>query len=103
MQLMGFEGALSALKDGARLRRTRWDHCDHNTWIFRQKGYPDGIGLNEQTAEAMHEEPGTEMVFRPYLMVRLGDQTVATWVPTTLDLFAEDWYVLEEPSGTPED
>lgn len=92
---MTFEEALSALKDGQRVFRRSWQLYDPGSYICRQKGYPTGIAINANTAEATGEEEGTVMRFRPYLMTVMTDGTLMPWLPTQLDLFAEDWEIVK--------
>lgn len=83
-----FSWALDALKDGRRVSRPVWGE---GTYVVLQKGYPDGIPINANTAEATGEPEGTVMVFRPYLMVKLADGTFLPFIPTLDHLLAEDW------------
>lgn len=94
---MTFEEALSALKNGERVARRSWLLYDPGSYICHQRGYPTGIPINENTAEATGQEEGTVMRFRPYLMVVLTDGSAMPWLPTQLDLFMDDWEVLEAP------
>lgn len=91
---MTFEEALTALKGGQRVARRSWSLYDPGSYVCRQKGYPTGIGINANTSEATGEAEGTVMRFRPYLMVRLTDDTLMPWTPSQLDLFASDWEVV---------
>lgn len=93
---MTFEEALDALKNGYRVVRRSWQLYDPGSFICRQKGYPTGIPINENTAEATGLEEGTTMRFRPYLMVVLTDGSAMPWTPSQLDLFAEDWQILKD-------
>lgn len=86
---MNFSEALHDLKNGFLLRRDAWVTA---SYVVRQKGYPEGIPINGNTAEATGLEQGTVCVFSPYLMMRSSvDHSFVPWVPTTGDLFAEDW------------
>lgn len=85
---MDFSQALLDLKAGGRVSRPVWGK---GTYVVLQKGYPDGIAINANTAEATGEPEGTVMVFRPYLMVKLADGTFLPFIPTLDHLLAEDW------------
>lgn len=89
---MDFSNALVAMKHGKKLTRVRWENPE--TYVVARSGYPDGIAANENTAQAIGLETGSLFRFQPYLMVRIADGSFVTWVPTTLDLFAEDWETL---------
>lgn len=89
-----FGVALNLLKAGYRVTRRGWNGKD--MWIVLQKGYPDGIPINKNTAEATGIEEGTVCAFRPYLMMKTADLE-ATFVPWTIsqsDALCEDWQIL---------
>ena len=88
---LSFSTALRALKDGCRMRRASWaEGC----FVVLQKGYPDGIPINKNTAEATGIPEGTVCKFTPYFMFRMKDGTFTPWVIWSENLLAEDWEVL---------
>ena len=86
---MDFGGALRAVKDGARIARSGWN--GKGMFVVHQKGYPDGIPINANTAEATGIPQGTVCVFRPYLMMRTVDGSFVPWVISQTDALADDW------------
>lgn len=86
---MNFGDALAALKAGARISRTTWNAA--RQYVVLQKGYPDGIPINGNTAEATGIAAGTVCVFRPYLMLCTADGSFVPWAPTVSDVLVEDW------------
>lgn len=90
---MNFSSALYALLDGHKLHRAGWN--GQGMWIVCQKGYPDGIPINTNTAEATGLQEGSVQVFRPYLMMRTDDGSFVPWVASQTDLLAEDWFILD--------
>lgn len=86
---MDFSEALAKAKEGSKISRAGWNAPGQ--WVVAQRGYPEGIGINEQTAKATGMPPGTVAVFGPYMQLRAADGTFWTWVPTQSDLFAQDW------------
>lgn len=86
---MDFGEALGALKHGARVARAEWDATSQ--FVVHQKGYPDGIPINANTAEATGISQGTVCRFRPYLMLCAADGSFVPWAPTVSDVLAEDW------------
>jgi hypothetical protein len=88
----GFEVALLNLKQGRRITRAGWNAADQ--FAVLQKGYPDGIAINANTAEATGIPQGTVCVFRPYLMLRTADGSFVPWAPTVSDVLAEDWKIV---------
>lgn len=89
---MDFGQALTALKSGSRVTRAGWN--GKGMFVVHQKGYPDGIGINRNTAEATGIPEGTVCVFRAYLMMRTVDAEFVPWVASQTDLLAEDWQVV---------
>lgn len=83
--------AIEALKNGKRVRRDSWGG---GAWIVLQKGYPDGIPINANTAEATGLPVGTVCAFAPYIMMRTWDTPVGAFVPwvcSQTDMLAMDW------------
>lgn len=75
--------------DGAKVRREPWPV---GQFVVRQKGYPDGIPINANTAEATGLAEGTLCRFLPYLMVYLpAAQAFVPWVAHHYDQLATDW------------
>lgn len=64
--------------------------------IFDQKGYPDGIPCNKQTAEAWGLQEGDLFKCEPYLQISTVDGSHAMWVPSIRDCLAEDWYFADK-------
>src|SRR5690348_6699642 len=91
---MTFEEALTALKNGDRVARRSWQLYDPGSYIFKQDAYPTGVAIDGRTARGVGENEGTVMRIRPYLMVRLTDDSLMVWGPSQLDLFATDWQVV---------
>lgn len=90
---MTFEEALKALKDGDKVARRSWMLYDPGSYIFKHEGYPTGVSINDRMAKGVGENEGTIMRIRPCLMVLLTDDTLMSWTPSQLDLFATDWQV----------
>ena len=88
---MDFGRALEALKAGKKVARDGWN--GQNMWAVLQNGYPNGIGINKNTAEATGLPEGTICRFRPYFLLKTAQDDFAHWVPSGSDLLAEDWYV----------
>lgn len=86
---MDFGEALKALKDGSRVTRAGWN--GKGMFVVHQKGYPDGIPINANTAEATGIPQGTVCIFRPYLMMRTVDGSFVPWVISQTDALADDW------------
>ena len=89
---IGFSGALVALKAGKRVARDGWN--GKGMFVALQRGYPDGIPINRNTAEATGIPEGTVCRFLPYLMLRTVDGSFVPWLISQTDALADDWTVL---------
>jgi uncharacterized protein DUF2829 len=88
----GFGGALSALRGGRRVAREGWN--GKGMWLALQKGYPDGVPINRNTAEATGLAEGTVCKFLPYIVMKTADGAFVPWLASQTDILGEDWTVL---------
>ena len=86
-----FGKALEELKNGVAVTRKGWN--GKGLKVVFQKGYPDGISCNKQTADAWGIEEGSMFKCEPYLQISTVDGSHAMWVPSIRDCFAEDWCI----------
>ena len=86
---MDFSDALRQCKAGYRISRSGWNGND--MYVVHQKGYPDGIAINANTAEATGIPQGTVRRFLPYLMFCTAQGDFVPWLASQTDLLAEDW------------
>lgn len=94
---VGFPDALRAAMAGAHIARSTWRGEEY---VTAQAGYPDGIGVNANTAKATGMREGERAAFGPYLLRRMPQvpdelPDFEYWTPSQNDLFATDWRVLE--------
>jgi hypothetical protein len=89
---LSFSAALDALKAGERVARSGWN--GKGMFVVLQRGYPDGIPINANTAEATGLPVGTVCRFLPYLMMRTVDGSFVPWLISQTDALADDWTVL---------
>lgn len=92
-EAMNFGDALIVLKQGKRVARKGWN--GKNMSVAYQKGYPDGIPCNKNTAQAWGMEEGELFKCRPYLQMRCADGTFQMWLASQSDILADDWYIVE--------
>jgi len=90
--LLNFGGALEELQNGRKLTRLGWN--GGHMFVVYQKGYPEGIPSNKQTADAWGHEEGDLFKVEPYLQIKTSRETHAMWVPSIGDILAEDWKVI---------
>ncbi len=89
-----FGWALEQLRMGARVTRRGWN--GKGMWLVFQKGYPDGIPINENTAQATGIPKGTVSVFLPYIMMKIATPpevlpAFVPWLASQTDVLAFDW------------
>jgi hypothetical protein len=84
-----FSFALKCVKIGRKISRQGWNASGQ--YVVYQPGYPDGIGINANTAEATGIPRGTVMAFRPYLMLHTAQGDLVPWAPSVSDVLADDW------------
>jgi hypothetical protein len=90
---MTFGIALELLKEGCKVAREGWN--GKGMYAVYQKGYPDGIPCNRQTAEAWGLEEGDLFKCNPYLQIKQADGSHSMWMPSVGDILAEDWVLVE--------
>ena len=90
---MNFGLAIEAMKKGFRVARYGWN--GKNMSVAYQKGYPEGIPCNKNTAEAWGMQEGELFKCRPYLQMRCADGTFQMWLASQSDILADDWYIVE--------
>lgn len=93
LESFDFGEALKLLKQGKKVARKGWN--GKGQFVVYQKGYPNGIPCNKQTAEAWGMKEGDLFRCEPYLQIRTADGSHAMWSPSTSDCLAEDWEVVE--------
>ena len=65
-------------------------------FVVYQKGYPDGIPCNKNTAEAWGMKEGELFKCEPYLQIKMVNGSHAMWVPSINDVLSNDWEIYEE-------
>ena len=65
-------------------------------FVVMQKGYPDGIPCNKQTADAWGLNEGDLFKVNPYFQIKGTDGKHSMWVPSVTDiLVADDWEIIK--------
>ena len=90
---MTFGHAIEAVKQDKKVARSGWN--GKGMFIVYQKGYPDGIPCNKQTAKAWGMKEGDTFKCEPYLQIRMVNGSHSMWVPSINDVLAEDWQIVE--------
>ncbi|MDD5293667.1 MAG: DUF2829 domain-containing protein [Candidatus Izemoplasmatales bacterium] len=90
---MTFGEALEQAKQGKRIARSGWN--GKGMFVVYQKGYPDGVPCNKQTAEAWGLEVGDLFKVEPYLQIKMVSGSHSMWVPSINDVLSDDWQVIK--------
>lgn len=93
IQTFTFGEAIRRLKAGQKVARKSWN--GKGMFVVYQKGYPQGISCNKQTAEAWGLNEGDLFVCNPYLQIKQVNGSHSMWVPSIGDVLAEDWIAVE--------
>ena len=91
-ECVSFGDALKAAKNGHKIARHGWN--GRGMFVVYQKGYPEGIPCNRNTAEAWGLFEGDLFRVEPYLQIKMVNGSHAMWVPSVNDCLAEDWIIL---------
>ena len=86
--------AIEAAKMGHKVTRTGW--YGKGSFVVYQKGYPQGIPCNKQTADAWGMNEGDLFICNPYLQIKQADGSHSMWAPSIGDSLAEDWMIVIE-------
>lgn len=84
--------AFEECRNGYPISRSNWN--GKGLQVVYQKGYPEGIPCNAQTAEAWGMKEGDLFRCDPYLQINTTDRSHAMWVPSIRDLMADDWFIV---------
>lgn len=87
----GIGWAIKQMFCGSKVRRAGWN--GKGMYVVYQHGYMEGIPINRNTAQATGIREGTICQFRPYLMMKMADDTFVPWLAAQPDLLAFDWEI----------
>lgn len=90
---LSFGAAIELAKVGLQVARAGWN--GRGMFICYQKGYPEGIPINENTAKATGFPIGTVLRFDPYLLMYTAAGTFVPWLASQTDMLASDWEVVK--------
>lgn len=92
-ETLDFSDALRQVKAGKKIARVGWN--GKGMFVVYQKGYPEGIPANKNTAEAWGIKEGDLFKCEPYLQIRMVNGSHSMWIPSINDVLANDWVVVE--------
>lgn len=90
-----FSSALEALKAGRKVARSGWNGKDQYVVAQAQTTTTEASKIWNPHNKAHAEKIGGQIDVAPYCTLKTAQDTLAMgWVPSTGDLFAEDWLIL---------
>ena len=90
-----FGDALAALKKGQKVARSGWNGKDQYVVAQAKTTTTEASKIWNPHNKAHAEKIGGQIDIAPYCTLKTAQDTLAMgWVPSTGDLFAEDWLVL---------
>ena len=94
---LGFGEVLIALKAGYRIARSGWNGKDQYVVAQAQTTNTDAAKIWNRHNKSHAEKLGGSINVAPYCTLKTAQDTLAMgWTPSTGDLFANDWLVLED-------
>ena len=92
---LSFSSALEALKAGRKVARSGWNGKDQYVVAQAQTTTTEASKIWNPHNKAHAEKIGGQIDVAPYCTLKTAQDTLAMgWVPSTGDLFAEDWLIL---------
>ena len=89
----GIGWAVKQMHNGDRVRRAGWN--GKGMYICLQRGYPEGVPINHNTALATHLPVGYVCKFLPYLLMRTVDGSFVPWLASQTDILGIDWEIAD--------
>lgn len=92
---LSFSAALEALKSGKQVARAGWNGKDQYVVAQAQATTIEASKIWNPHNKAHAEKIGGQIDVAPYCTLKTAQDTLAMgWVPSTGDLFANDWVIL---------
>lgn len=93
---LSFGSALEALKQGHKICRSGWNGKDQYVVAQAQTTTTEASKIWNPHNKAHAEKIGGQIDVAPYCTLKTAQDTLAMgWTPSTGDLFANDWLILE--------
>lgn len=87
---ISFGAALMLLKDGRRVSRLDWAG-PNMPWLVLVPGSTFTIAADRPMGQAAPELVDKTISYQPHIDIVSGDAVACPWLPSTVDLLAEDW------------
>jgi hypothetical protein len=87
---LSFGLALEALKKGCKVARAGWNGAGMFALLVQGSTFT----VNRAPLLGIYPE-GTEINYRPHIVLKFADGSIATWAPSGSDVLADDWMILD--------
>ena len=85
-----FGDAIEAMRNGRKVARAGWNGKGMYAYYV-----PAAVKYVATTDTAKEAFGGALVPYRPYLALKTAQNDVATWSPSTSDVFADDWFIVD--------
>lgn len=98
--LINFGHAIEALKTGHAIARTGWNGkglfvVKQNPCIIDSEIIPFMQSLPQSAKDLLMQSAKKEINYANQMLIINPDGRADSWVPSSSDIFAEDWYVVK--------
>ena len=91
--LFDFGEALKALKNGRVVARKAWK-CEGMFLTLQNSSEVEGTNMRNEPAKNYYGKNNVKI--NPHIDMKAADDTyVVGWIPSQIDILAEDWYVVK--------
>lgn len=85
---MNFGLAVEAIKKGLKITRQGWNGAGQFVYYVPANSYPAQTDAAKQTF-------GDMVPYRAYMALKTVQNDIQVWIPSTTDVLADDWLVVE--------
>lgn len=93
---MDFSDALRRIKRGAKLARRGWNGSGQFVYRVGEGRYDPTTDVGNDIAA---DQPDGKVPYRPYYALKTVQGDIATWVPSSSDMDADDWVDVTHGEG----
>lgn len=91
-QNVKFGEVIEAIKDGKFVSRNGWNGKGMYLFYRKKANY---IPMNETLEDACNKEGLDSAPIEAHILMKNAQGTFSIWMPSIMDIFAEDWCILD--------
>ena len=100
-QLLNFGQAIEAMNQGKVISREQWNGkgmfvCKYNVTVAGPEIIPGMSSIPSEVKRIIMARSDPKLMYTNQLAIVYGDGTLTSWTPTTADIFALDWKIVED-------